>query len=450
MNFSDIAGYKKEKECLKEISFILSRYNELQSMGIRLPHGILISGEPGVGKTMMAEALIEDAGMPCIRVTAEDIFTQDGVSDCLRKKFSEAAECAPSILLMDELDKMVGEHSGYGATYNMEYTCKLLQAINDYGKSGILIIAIVNDMDMLCGALKRSGRFDRIIELPLPDLEDRIAIIKHYLKGKSTSKKLNINFLGRITSGMTGADIECVVNEAGVNAIINKSKIIRQKDIDTAIDRKLFSGVTRENRYDDEQRRIIAVHEVGHLITGLVLHPEEVNTVSILPQGNSEGHTEFADICDRLHTKDYVIEMITISLGGMACERLLYPDRTFLSAASDIRNSAKYCRHLLMIDGAFGFGYLQCLDIGYMRDGMSEWRKKEVEGKLASIFDGCLKSAMSILEGHRPLIERYVDILTEQYTMSRDEIMKVYNDYNSERVGSNSEAPDKNDVIIDA
>lgn len=435
MKFSDIAGYSGEKKSLQEICRLLKQYHNLNKMGIRMPRGLLLSGDPGVGKTAMAEALIEESGVPCIRVSSCEALSADELSTYLETKFQAAAEHVPSIVLIDELDKMVGQPDRYRSTYNMDNTRKFLQVMNDHKNDGILCVATVNDMDMLCGALKRSGRFDRIVDIPKPNLIDRTEIIRHYLKGKPVSRSLNIRLLAKMTYGMSGADIECAVNEAGIRAILEKSRVIRQKDMDRAIDQIAFHGTSRENVLGEEQRRLIATHEVGHLLTGLILSPEDVTGITILPQGESEGHTGFADDANGVRSLESVLTRITVLLAGKAAETIYYPDQTYWGSSADIEGAGASCRALLEDEGAYGFTYCIFPKDGYYQGSLhSNEKKATIERKHDQIMIECFEKAKNIVKQHKPLADLIISKLMDQFTLSRQEIMEMFDAY-KEKIG---------------
>lgn len=164
-SFEAIAGYESEKKSLQEICVLLQKYDELKSMGVRLPHGLLLSGNPGVGKTVLAEALIAESGVPCVRVCA-GAAEEGELTSYLEERFTEATKSTPSIVFIDELDKVVGEVEDFHFAYSMANTRKVVQVINNHKDDAILVIGVVNEKEMLCDALKRSGRFDRILDIP--------------------------------------------------------------------------------------------------------------------------------------------------------------------------------------------------------------------------------------------------------------------------------------------
>lgn len=422
--FSSIAGYEKEKESLREICLLLQKFKELCGMGIHLPRGLLLRGDPGVGKTVMAEALITESGVPCIRVSAGS-FTDDELVEYLEERYSEAEKSIPSIVFIDELDKMVGDATGYRASYNIANTRKVLQVINDHKDRGILTVATVNDTEMLCDALKRSGRFDRILSIGLPDQKERQKIAAFYLKEKKTARGVSTALIAKMTSGMSGADIECIINEAGIHAVLGKSEAIRQSDINFALDRKVFKAVSRESSWAPELRRHVAVHETGHLVAGLLLQPEDVTGVTILPQGESEGHTGVAWDDEDLLNLITIQNRIAILLAGKACEQVFYPEETFLEASQDIEQAMQLARNLVQEDGAYGYD-LCYFSKHYYPDPISEEKLSRIEKKITQILQESADRAKRLIEDNKELATVLVTRLTQQYSLTRGEVMKIF------------------------
>lgn len=423
-SFSNIAGYENEKKSLKEICLLLQRFKELCGMGIRLPRGLLLKGDPGVGKTVMAEALIAEAGVPCIRISA-GAFTDDELVEYLEKRYSEAEESTPSIVFIDELDKMVGDATNYRTSYNIANTRKVLQVINEHKDHGILTVATVNDTEMLCDALKRSGRFDRILSIGLPDQKERQMIAAFYLKGKKVAHGVSISMISKMTSGMSGADIECIINEAGIHAVLEGSKEIRQSDIVFALDRKVFKAVSRENSWSPEQRRHTAVHESGHLVAALLLQPDDVTGATILPQGESEGHTVVAWDDEDIHNLATIQNRITILLAGKVSEQVFYPGETFLGDSQDLTTAMKLARNLVQEHGIYGYD-LCYFSEHYYPDPISDEKLIRIEKKVADILKESADQARKLIEDNKELATKLITRLTRQYSLTREEIRRMF------------------------
>lgn len=424
-SFLSIAGYESEKRSLQEICLLLQKFKELCGLGIHLPRGLLLSGAPGVGKTVMAEAMIAESGVPCLRISA-GAFADDELVGYLEERYSDAEKSIPAIVFIDELDKIVGEANNYRSSYNMANTRKVLKVMDEYKDRGILTIATVNDTDMLCDALKRSGRFDRILNIGLPDQKDRRMIAVHYLNGKCVSKGVKTSLISKMTSGMSGADIECIINEAGIHAVLEGSKEIRQTDIDFALDRKIFKAVSRDSSWTPAQRQRIAVHETGHLVVGLLLQPADVTGVTILPQGESDGHTGVVLECDGIQNLTAIENRITILLAGKACEKIFYPEETFLGASEDINNAMRFARRLVQEEGAYGYEYCYFSEHYYPMDPISNEKLAQIEKRVSEIIAECANRAIRLIEENRELAAKIVKQLIRQYSLTREEIGRIY------------------------
>ena len=425
--FEKIAGYSSEKKSLKEICVLLQKHIDLQDMGIRLPHGILLEGKPGVGKTVLAEALISESGLPCIRVSAG--ASEEGeLASYLESCFNKAVEMSPAIVFLDELDKLVGESEGFRYTYNMANSRKVLQVLNDHREDDILVIATVNSTEMLCAAFKRSGRFDRILEIPLPTFNDRLQILSFYCAGKPISKRVNRDYVAKMTAGMTGADIECLVNEAGIHAVLEGNKTVRQRDFDFAVNQKIFHGASRENKKTEEQNIVLATHEAGHLVAGLINDSDCVTGVSILPQGESAGHCGFVPSDNELLTLKTLENLIVGLLAGKASEKLFFPHEEYLSSESDIEKASFYAQRLVTEEGAYGIEYIAS-SYRYDPKGVSEEKRQRIEQKCNEVLQNCFDKATTLLKEHKELVTTFVHQLVDKYSLSRAEIMRVFSEY---------------------
>lgn len=428
MSFENIAGYESEKDSLREICFLLHRYDELADMGIRLPHGVLLSGRPGVGKTVMAEALIAEANIPCVRVSA-GAAEEGELTAYLEARFAEAMKSTPSIVFLDELDKMVGEAENFRYSYNMTNSRKVLQVINDHKDDGILVVATVNNMQMLCDAFKRSGRFDRILDIPLPTFDDRLKIVDFYCTGKPISKRIDQGYVAKMTAGMSGADIECLVNEAGIHAVLDGSKTVRQKDFDFAVGQKVFHGTSRENKMTEDQNLVLATHEAGHLVAGLINDPDSVTGVSILPQGESAGHCGLAPYDDDIPTLRALEGRIVGLLAGKAAEKIFFPEEEFLSSSSDFELAAHYVKRLITEEGAFGVEYIVDNASRYDSVGISQSKISRIEKKRDDVLTNALEKATAVLTEHRELVSTFARQLVRRYSLNRTEILRIYAAY---------------------
>lgn len=425
--FDKIAGYASEKKELSDICKLIKSYDEFSERGFRLPRGVLLCGLPGVGKTVLAEALIEESGVYCEKIDFESV-EEDDISDYLDERFKEAVKNAPSIVFIDELDKFVGDPGvGFHESYDMSATRKILKAINDNVCDDVMVVATINDKGMLSAALTRSGRFDKTINVPLPDLEDRKAIIDLYCRGKDIAKKVDLKALAKITAGFSGADIECLVNEAGLCSVLAERRYINQDDFDDAINKIIFKSSKKSKPLEDKDKDIVAVHESGHIVAGLMLNGDNVAGASILPQGGSGGHVKIAQCNRRIQSKNELIKQIIIALAGMAAEKVFFKDDEYLGSSSDVEQASEMVTDIVTSGCAFGFEYLLKSNRDPFTDsGISETRLQKVENKCDKVLNDCMLKANELIESNIDLVKKFVSALKRNYTLTRDDIIKIY------------------------
>ena len=425
--FDQIAGYAGEKKELMDICKLIKKYDEFSGRGFRLPRGILLCGEPGVGKTVLAEALIEETGVFCQKIDFNAV-DDDNVSEYLDAKFKEAKQNVPAIVFMDELDKFVG-NPGFGIrnTYDMDSARKILKAMDDNARKDIMVVATINNVDMLCPALTRSGRFDKIITIPLPELEDRKNIIRLYCEGKAIDKKVNVNNIAKITAGFSGADIECLINEAGLSSVVAERNCITQEDIEDAINKIVFKSSKKIKPLDKQDRDIVAVHEAGHLVACLLLNSDSVGGASILPQGKAGGHVKIAQCNRGVREKGKVLDQVVIALSGKAAEKVFFEKEDYLGATSDIEHAYEMVRRL--VTGGCGYGfeyYFKADDSPFSNVILSEKKLQMIENKCDAVLLDCLERASVLMSDNVDLINKYVAALKRNFTLSRDDIMRIY------------------------
>lgn len=425
--FDRIAGYASEKKELMDLCKIIKKYGDFSARGFRLPRGVLFCGAPGVGKTALAEALIEESGVFCQKIDFNDI---DGanVYDYLNEKFKEAKYNSPAIVFMDELDKFVGVPGvGFRNTFDMDLTRKVLKAIDDNVSNDIMVIATVNEVDMLCSALTRSGRFDKTLIIPLPDVEDRKAIVQLYCNDKQIDEKVNITNIAKITDGFSGADIECLINEAGLQAVLADRNFIKQTDIDDAINKLIFKSSKKIKPLEKQDREVVAIHEAGHLVAGLTLNIEGVSSASILPQGKSGGHVKIAQ-CDRtVQRKNEILNQVIIALAGKAAENVFFEQDEYLGASCDIEQASEMVNKLVTSGCVYGFEYYcKSANGPFSNTIVSEAKLQMVENRCTAVLNDCMKKANDLIVKNAKLIRKYADVLKRDFTLTRDDILRIY------------------------
>ena len=329
---------------------------------------------------------------------------------------------------MDELDKFVG-NPGFGIrnTYDMDATRKILKAMDDNASKDVMVVATINSVDMLCPALTRSGRFDKIITIPLPELEDRKSIIRLYCEGKAIDKKVNVNNIAKITAGFSGADIECLINEAGLCSVVAERNCITQEDIEDAINKIVFKSSKKIKPLDKQDREIVAVHEAGHLVACLLLKSDSVGGASILPQGKAGGHVKIAQCNRGVREKDEILDQIVIALSGKAAEKVFFENEEYLGATSDIEQAYEMVKRL--VTGGCGYGfeyYFKADDSPFSSAILSEKKLQMIENKCDAVLLDCMEQASGLMSENIELVNKYVAALKRNFTLSRDDIMRIY------------------------
>lgn len=279
----------------------------------------------------------------------------------------------------------------------------------------------------VCSALKRSGRFDRILHSDKPNKRDRLETIRFYEKNKNFDPKIDFETTAKMTSGFSGADIECIMNEAGLKATLEGRDAILQKDIDFAIDRIIFQVCKQEIAGEEKAREAVATHETGHLMAALLLDPAAVMGVSILPQGESEGHAKVGFDCNGLKTVDSVLNQAVIALAGQAAEQVFYPEKKLVGSSSDIAKAYKIVRRLLTKECCKGYEYyLKEADGPFSSESVAERRLEKIESECVHLMDECKAKAVKLIEENCGIAEKFVRKLVKNYMLTREEIFKLY------------------------
>ncbi|WP_238055099.1 AAA family ATPase [Candidatus Phytoplasma ziziphi] len=274
--FKDVAGNEEEKEEMKELIDFLKRPQKYVAVGAKIPKGILLEGPPGTGKTLLAKALAGEVGVPFYAVSGSEfveMFVGVGASR-VRKLFKEAKNNAPCVLFIDEIDVLGGKRSGFsGGPQETDQTLnQLLTEMDGFSQyQGIIIIGATNRADMLDSALLRPGRFDRIFKVGLPDVKSRESILKLHARNKKVAPEINFHQLAKQTPGMSGAQLEAVLNEASILTVRNQKEMITMEELEEAIDRVLMGPAKKSIKYTEEERKMVAYHEAGHAVIGLKL-----------------------------------------------------------------------------------------------------------------------------------------------------------------------------------
>jgi cell division protease FtsH len=443
--FNDVAGVDEAIEELEEVKDYLQNPAKFQSMGAKIPRGVLLFGPPGTGKTLLARAVAGEAGVPFFTISGSDfveMFVGVGAAR-VRDLFEQAKASAPAIVFIDEIDA-VGRHRGAGlggGHDEREQTLnQLLVEMDGFDqRTTVILMAATNRPDILDPALLRPGRFDRQVVIDRPDLEGRKAILRVHARGKPFDPTVDLDILARRTPGFTGADLANAINEAALLAARRNKRQISMSEIEEAVDR-VMAGPERKSRIMDEQeRRLIAYHEGGHAMVAHVLpNTDEVHKITVIPRGRALGYTLTLPEQDKfLATREQMRDELAMLMGGRVAEEIVAGDIT-TGAANDIERATKVARSMVTeygmsdVIGPRTLGQKQGevflgKDWGSTPD-YSDAVAFEIDQEVRHLIDEAHDVALDILTVNRAKLDALADILVERETLDREEVVAFFAD----------------------
>jgi cell division protease FtsH len=430
VTFADVAGVDEAKNELTETIEFLRDPARFGRLGGRAPRGILLSGPPGTGKTMLARAAANEAHVPFLSVSGssfQEKFAGLGAAR-VRRLFKQARELAPCVVFIDEIDAL-GRRRGRGgdsASADQDQTLnQLLIEMDGFTQThGVVVIASTNRPDILDQALTRPGRFDREITVNLADVRGREAILRVHARKLTLAEGLELGWIARGTPGFSGADLANLLNEAAIFATRDDSDSVRREHIEYARD-KILMGVERRGfLMDEDERYATAVHEAGHAAVCLAAkHGDPIHKVSILPRGRALGVTQSLPERDRLMKKrEYLEDQIAILLGGRAAEQILLDTMT-AGASNDIERAVEMARAMV---SEYGMSPLGPIHLGKPEDPHSQTLLDRIEHATSDIINAQMKRACEVVDASREEIARLVEGLLERDTLDADEIKECF------------------------
>lgn len=424
MRKNNIVGYESERKEIEQLKNMLANAELYRQNGMRIPRGLVLYGEPGVGKSVMARSMA-DSGLNLVELRAGNCC-ENMADKAIRSAFKEAKEKRPSILLLDELDKIAGESDRFFMQGNSNVKKILLQELDKLSEDDdVLVVATCNDTDCLGEALLRPGRFDRQIEIDVPDEKTREKIIAEYFDRIKIKKDFTYDYLAHITNNYTGARIECLANETGIRAFDNKQESITIDDIRYIMNRMAFEGLEKAPIQDENERRKIAVHEAGHAYVTMKLAPDTLFGASVLPQGDSEGHTRLVRADKHSQSIKDVENEVAALLAGRVAQRIVYGE-TFLGAEQDLRFATQRIHFLVAASAAYGYDYaINTLGHSFRDSLVSEESKHKMSELISTRLAELDKVATEIIENNREEFDRLVDALNDKLVLSRDELFET-------------------------
>ena len=436
--FKDVAGLTEEKEEVQELIDFLKNPKKFQSMGARIPKGILLVGPPGTGKTLLAKAVAGEAKVPFYYISGSDfveLFVGIGASR-VRDMFKQAKMNAPCLIFIDEIDavgRQRGAGLGGGHDEREQTLNQLLTEMDGFGANeGIIIMAATNRPDVLDPALLRPGRFDRQVTVSLPDKQARKEILAVHAKNKVIDKSVTLDNLAKRTPGFSGADLENLLNEAALSTVRRNKKAITMAEIDEATDRVLMGPAKVTKKYTEKEKKLVAYHEAGHAVLGLKLDgANEVQKITIIPRGHAGGYTMMTPKEDTFnYTKKELLDSICGLLGGRVAEEITFNEVT-TGAHDDFKKATNIARKMVTEYGMSSLGPMMLdepsentfLGRDFNKNkNFSDIVAHEIDEEMRSIINSCYEKSKKILKDNQKLLKLIAETLLEEETITKEQI----------------------------
>lgn len=440
VTFKDVAGNESAKQDLTEIVDFLKSPKKYEKLGAKIPRGVLLAGDPGTGKTLMARAVAGEANVPFFSISGSEfaeMFVGVGASR-VRDLFSKAKKNSPSIIFIDEIDAVAHKRDARGgAGREDEQTLnQILVEMDGFDNdSGVIVMAATNRVDMLDKALLRPGRFDRHVNVTLPERKDRLEILKVHFKGKPVEENVDLEALAKKTAGSSGADLANIANEAAITAAREGHKAISNKDLTEAFERVAIGPERKSKVMNDKERKITAYHEAGHAIVGHVLPDSDpVHKVTIIPRGNTGGVTWFLPPEDRSYKNIYELkDILARAMGGRVAEKIIFgKDDITTGASSDLRNVAELAKSMIIEEG-MGEGTRNLVfpseATGYYTittgKPYSEKTAELIDQEIKKLSDEAAKRAEEVLKANKATLDKLAAELLTHETLEEAELEAI-------------------------
>lgn len=437
VTFKDVAGNESAKQDLTEIVDFLKNPKKYEKLGAKIPRGVLLAGNPGTGKTLMARAVAGEANVPFFSISGSEfaeMFVGVGASR-VRDLFNKAKKNAPSIIFIDEIDAVAHKRDARGgAGREDEQTLnQILVEMDGFDNdSGVIVIAATNRVDMLDPALLRPGRFDRHINVVLPERKDRLEILQVHFKGKPLAENVKLENLAAKTAGSSGADLANIANEAAITAARENHKEITNADITEAFERVAIGPARKSRVMNDYERKLTAYHEAGHAIVGHVLPDSDaVHKVTIIPRGQTGGVTWFLPPEDRYYKNIYELkDVLARAMGGRQAEKIVFgTDAVTTGAGSDLKSVAELAKSMVTEEGMGSQTRNQVFvdqPTGYYtittEKPYSEKTAELIDAEVATLTNEAANRAEAVLAANREVLDKLAAALLEAETLEEKEL----------------------------
>ena len=440
--FTDVAGNEAAKQDLSEVVDFLKNPKKYEKLGAKIPRGVLLAGDPGTGKTLMARAVAGEANVPFFSISGSEfaeMFVGVGASR-VRDLFSKAKKNAPSIIFIDEIDAVAHKRDARGgAGREDEQTLnQILVEMDGFdNESGVIVIAATNRVDMLDKALLRPGRFDRHVDVTLPERKDRLAILEVHFKNKPADKTVDLKALAAKTAGSSGADLANIANEAAITAAREGHKEITGADLTEAFERVAIGPERKSKVMNEQERKITAYHEAGHAVVGHVLPDSDpVHKITIIPRGHTGGITWFLPPEDRSYKSVYELkDVLARAMGGRIAEKIIFgEDSVTTGASSDLQYVAELSKEMIIREGmgkktrnlvypSEATGYYT-ISTG---KPYSEKTAELIDEEIAEFTTEAAKRAEAVLKANRKVLDRVASALLEKESLEEEDLKNIFN-----------------------
>ena len=439
VTFNDVAGNEAAKQDLSEIVDFLKKPKKYEALGAKIPRGVLLAGDPGTGKTLMARAVAGEAGVPFFSISGSEfaeMFVGVGASR-VRDLFNKAKKNAPSIIFIDEIDAVAHKRDARGgAGREDEQTLnQILVEMDGFDNdTGVIVMAATNRVDMLDKALLRPGRFDRHVNVTLPERKDRVDILKVHFKNKPLSDDVDLDALAAKTAGSSGADLANIANEAAITAARGGRKQISNDDITEAFERVALGPERKSKVMNDVERKITAYHEAGHAVVGHVLPDSDpVHKVTIIPRGHTGGVTWFLPPEDRSYKNIYELkDVLARAMGGRIAEKIVFgPESITTGASADLKHVSEVARDMVTEEGMgdrLRNQVFNTSEVNFFGDRAKIYSEKTAElidSEIENLTKEAAVRAESVLKANKKQLDALAEALLEKETLEEKEVATI-------------------------
>ena len=439
--FIDVAGNEAAKQDLAEVVDFLKNPKKYEKLGAKIPRGVLLAGDPGTGKTLMARAVAGEANVPFFSISGSEfaeMFVGVGASR-VRDLFSKAKKNSPSIIFIDQIDAVAHKRDARGgAGREDEQTLnQILVEMDGFdNESGVIVIAATNRVDMLDKALLRPGRFDRHVDVTLPERKDRLEILKVHFKNKPTEKSVDLEALAAKTAGSSGADLANIANEAAITAAREGHKEITSADVTEAFERVAIGPERKSKVMNEQERKITAYHEAGHAVVGHVLPDSDpVHKITIIPRGHTGGVTWFLPPEDRSYKSIYELkDVLARAMGGRIAEKIIFgADNVTTGASSDLKHVAELSKEMITREGMGNKTrnlVFPAEETGYYTISTgkpySEKTAELIDEEIGEFTAEAAKRAELVLQANRKVLDRVANALLEKESLEAEDLKDIF------------------------